>query len=163
MVAGQGISICSLKAMDRQCYGYLRWLGRSRLNRRDVHWIGALGRGGQSIRIVPELDLVVVVSAGYYHYSQRAFQVQYGIFQVEAVPRRSSRTRVVRRKVQRPGTLNALIRRRRALFDTRPKSQLQGEPWVPCRRMPHARVSIVWFRALGCGATLVHALDQETA
>ena len=81
MVAGQGISICSLKAMDRQCYGYLRWLGRSRLNRRDVHWIGALGRGGQSIRIVPELDLVVAVTAGYYQdYSPQAFQIQFGVF-----------------------------------------------------------------------------------
>jgi hypothetical protein len=30
---------------------------------------------------VPELDLVVVVTAGYYQdYSPRAFQVQYGVF-----------------------------------------------------------------------------------
>ena len=62
-------------------YGYLWWLGRSLLNGREVHWAGALGRGGQSIRIVPELDLVVVVTAGYYQdYSPRAFQVQSGIF-----------------------------------------------------------------------------------
>src|SRR5689334_12021219 len=62
-------------------YGYLWWLGRSRPNGREVHWVGALGRGGQSIRIVPELDLVVVVTAGYYQdYSRQAFQVQYGIF-----------------------------------------------------------------------------------
>jgi CubicO group peptidase (beta-lactamase class C family) len=62
-------------------YGYLWWLGRSLLNGREVHWAGALGRGGQSIRIVPELDLVVVVTAGYYQdYSPRAFQVQAGIF-----------------------------------------------------------------------------------
>ena len=45
------------------------------------HWIGALGRGGQSIRIVPELDLVVAVTAGYYQdYSPQAFQVQSGVF-----------------------------------------------------------------------------------
>ena len=62
-------------------YGYLWWLGRSLHNGREVHWVGALGRGGQSIRIVPELELVVVVTAGYYQdYSPRAFQVQYGVF-----------------------------------------------------------------------------------
>src|SRR5258707_15722951 len=67
-------------------YGYLWWLGRSLLNGREVHWTGALGRGGQSIRNVPELDLVVVVTAGYYQdYSPRAFQVQNGAFR--AVPR----------------------------------------------------------------------------
>jgi CubicO group peptidase (beta-lactamase class C family) len=70
-----------LKGTDDQWYGYLWWLGRSRLNGREIHWVGALGRGGQSIRIVPELDLVVVVTAGYYQdYSPRAFQVQYGVF-----------------------------------------------------------------------------------
>ena len=62
-------------------YGYLWWLGRSLHNGREVHWAGALGRGGQSIRIVPELDLVVVVTAGYYQdYSPRAFQAQSGVF-----------------------------------------------------------------------------------
>ncbi len=62
-------------------YGYLWWLGRSLLNGREIHWAGALGRGGQSIRIVPELDLVVVVTAGYYQdYSPRAQQVQANIF-----------------------------------------------------------------------------------
>ena len=74
-------------AMD--LYGYLWWLGRSRINGREIHWVGALGRGGQSIRIVPELDLVVVVTAGYYQdYSPQAFQVQYGIFRdvLRAIP-----------------------------------------------------------------------------
>jgi CubicO group peptidase (beta-lactamase class C family) len=62
-------------------YGYLWWLGWSLLNGREVHWAGALGRGGQSIRIVPELDLVVVVTAGYYQdYSPQAFRVQSDIF-----------------------------------------------------------------------------------
>jgi CubicO group peptidase (beta-lactamase class C family) len=62
-------------------YGYLWWLGRSLLNGREVHWAAALGRGGQSIRIVPELDLVVAVTAGYYQdYSPEAFQLQAGVF-----------------------------------------------------------------------------------
>ena len=55
--------------------GYLWWLGRSLFNGREVHWAAALGRGGQSIRIVPELDLVVVVTARYYQdYSRQRFK-----------------------------------------------------------------------------------------
>jgi CubicO group peptidase (beta-lactamase class C family) len=78
-----------LPATDNQSYGYLWWLGRSRLNGREVRWIGALGRGGQAMRIVPELDLVVMVNAGYYQdYSRQAFQMQYGVFRdvLQAIP-----------------------------------------------------------------------------
>ncbi len=77
------------EATGGQFYGYLWFLGRSLPNGREVHWAGALGRGGQSIRIVPELDLVVVVTAGYYQdYSPQAFQLQSGIFRdvLRAVP-----------------------------------------------------------------------------
>ena len=70
-----------LKGTDDQLYGYLWWLGRAGFNAREVHWVGALGRGGQSIRVVPELDLIVAVTAGYYQdYSPQAFQLQYGVF-----------------------------------------------------------------------------------
>src|SRR5581483_4858196 len=70
-----------VEATGGQFYGYLWFLGRSLHNGREVHWIGALGRGGQYIRIVPDLDLVVAVTAGYYQdYSPRAFQLQYGVF-----------------------------------------------------------------------------------
>jgi CubicO group peptidase (beta-lactamase class C family) len=70
-----------LEATGPYFYGYLWWLGRSLHNGREVHWAAALGRGGQSIRIVPALDLVVVVTGGYYQdYSPLAFQVQSGIF-----------------------------------------------------------------------------------
>jgi CubicO group peptidase (beta-lactamase class C family) len=70
-----------LKATGGLSYGYLWWLGRARPDGRELPWIGALGRGGQYIRIVPELDLVVVVTAGYYEdYSPRAFGVQNGVF-----------------------------------------------------------------------------------
>jgi len=62
-------------------YGYLWWLARYRINGRDVDCVAAQGRGGQYIRIVPDLDLVVVVTAGYYEdYSPRAGRVQFGVF-----------------------------------------------------------------------------------
>jgi CubicO group peptidase (beta-lactamase class C family) len=70
-----------IKITDGRSYGYLWWLGRSMVNGRGVHRADALGRGGQQIRIVPELDLVVVVTAGYYQdYSPQAFQVQSDVF-----------------------------------------------------------------------------------
>ena len=70
-----------IKISDGRSYGYLWWLGRSLVNGRMFHRAEALGRGGQQIRIVPELDLVVVVTAGYYQdYSPRAFQVQSDVF-----------------------------------------------------------------------------------
>ena len=71
-----------LKATGSYSYGYLWWLDRSRVDGREIPWIGALGRGGQSIRIVPELDLIVVVTAGYYQdYSPHAFKAQRGVFE----------------------------------------------------------------------------------
>ena len=70
-----------LKAVDGLSYGYLWWLGRILFNGREIPYAGAFGRGGQSIRVVPELDLVVAVTAGYYQdYSPQAFQAQYDVF-----------------------------------------------------------------------------------
>ncbi|WP_424812469.1 serine hydrolase domain-containing protein [Roseococcus sp. YIM B11640] len=48
-------------------YGYQWWLGRSLVRRREVRWAQAMGHGGQRIFVVPELDMVVVVTAGLYH------------------------------------------------------------------------------------------------
>jgi CubicO group peptidase (beta-lactamase class C family) len=47
-------------------YGYQWWLGRTLANGKDVQWVAAQGLGGQRIYIVPELDLVVVTTAGLY-------------------------------------------------------------------------------------------------
>ena len=70
-----------LEATGPYFYGYLWWLGRSLHDGHEVHWAAALGRGGQSIRIVPELDLVVAVTAGYYQdYSEDAFKTQFSVF-----------------------------------------------------------------------------------
>ncbi len=78
-----------IKATDDQYYEYLWWLGRARTNAGVVNWIGALGRGGQSIRIVPERNLVVAVTAGYYQdYSPQTFKLQFGVFRdvLRAIP-----------------------------------------------------------------------------
>lgn len=47
-------------------YGFQWWLGRSLVNRQEIKWISAVGYGGQRMYIVPNLDLVVVVTAGLY-------------------------------------------------------------------------------------------------
>jgi CubicO group peptidase (beta-lactamase class C family) len=47
-------------------YGYQWGLGRSLVNKREVHWAAASGLGGQRIFVLPALDLVVVVTAGLY-------------------------------------------------------------------------------------------------
>ena len=47
-------------------YGYQWWLGRSLLGKRELRWAAAMGRGGQHIFVVSELDLVVVLTAGLY-------------------------------------------------------------------------------------------------
>jgi CubicO group peptidase (beta-lactamase class C family) len=47
-------------------YGYLWWLGRSSIDSRGIDWVGGLGRGGQRLSVVPDLRLVVAVTAGLY-------------------------------------------------------------------------------------------------
>jgi len=47
-------------------YGYQFWLGRSLVDRHPVDWAAAWGLGGQRVFIIPDLDLVVVVTAGLY-------------------------------------------------------------------------------------------------
>jgi CubicO group peptidase (beta-lactamase class C family) len=53
MVAGCGCS-----------YGYLWWRDHLVIDNHDVDWVGGLGLGGQRLYVVPNLDLVVAVTAG---------------------------------------------------------------------------------------------------
>jgi len=53
-------------------YGYQFWLGRSLVDRHPVNWAAAWGLGGQRVFIVPDLDLVVVVTAGLYDSDMQA-------------------------------------------------------------------------------------------
>jgi CubicO group peptidase (beta-lactamase class C family) len=47
-------------------YGYLWWLGQSRVGGREISWVAGIGYGGQKLYVVPSLDLVVVVTASDY-------------------------------------------------------------------------------------------------
>jgi CubicO group peptidase (beta-lactamase class C family) len=47
-------------------YGYQWWMGRTLRGERDVKWVAAMGWGGQRIFVVPEFDLVVMVTSGLY-------------------------------------------------------------------------------------------------
>jgi CubicO group peptidase (beta-lactamase class C family) len=51
---------------DLHFYGYQWWLGRSLVGQVETKWIAGFGLGGQRLFIVPDLDLVVVVTAGLY-------------------------------------------------------------------------------------------------
>lgn len=47
-------------------YGYLWWMGSLPWQGRYVRWWAAFGNGGQRIYLVPDLDMVVVMTAGAY-------------------------------------------------------------------------------------------------
>jgi CubicO group peptidase (beta-lactamase class C family) len=47
-------------------YGFQWWMGRTLHGERDVKWVAAMGWGGQRIFVVPEFDLVVMVTSGLY-------------------------------------------------------------------------------------------------
>jgi CubicO group peptidase (beta-lactamase class C family) len=45
-------------------YGYQWWMGRSLSQGKEVRWIAAFGWGGQRIFVVPDLDMVVLMTSG---------------------------------------------------------------------------------------------------
>jgi CubicO group peptidase (beta-lactamase class C family) len=47
-------------------YGYQWWIGRRLSADREIAWIAGVGLGGQRLFIVPDLDLVVMVTSGLY-------------------------------------------------------------------------------------------------
>lgn len=53
--------------LDGNAYGFLWWLNAAQYGAKKVRVISARGNGGQAIFIVPELDMVVVSTAGYYN------------------------------------------------------------------------------------------------
>jgi CubicO group peptidase (beta-lactamase class C family) len=57
-------------APDGLGYGYLWWAGTVDHGGRRLAWSGAFGNGGQRLLLVPELDLVVVFTAGAYNQTE---------------------------------------------------------------------------------------------
>jgi len=51
---------------DQVDYGFQWWLGRSRVDSREIRWSAGIGWGGQRLFLVPDQDLLVVVTAGLY-------------------------------------------------------------------------------------------------
>jgi CubicO group peptidase (beta-lactamase class C family) len=66
----------AVRINDRRQYGYHWYLGEVAFNgpegRRRAGWIGAIGNGGQRLIVFPQLELVVVITAGNYNQRNRA-------------------------------------------------------------------------------------------
>jgi CubicO group peptidase (beta-lactamase class C family) len=48
-------------------YGYQWWLGNFNFGDSQTPWVAGFGRGGQRVFILPDVELVVVVTAGNYN------------------------------------------------------------------------------------------------
>ena len=55
-------------------YAYLWWRDQSSIDGRSVQWISGSGWGGQCLNIIPDLAMVVVVTAGVYDFEGRGPQ-----------------------------------------------------------------------------------------
>jgi CubicO group peptidase (beta-lactamase class C family) len=45
-------------------YGYQWWTGSVNWRGKTLRWSGAFGKGGQRLFVIPEIDLIVVITAG---------------------------------------------------------------------------------------------------
>ncbi|MBW8723955.1 MAG: serine hydrolase [Inquilinus limosus] len=55
-----------IAAEDQIDYGFQWWLGHSQVDGRELRWSAGVGWGGQRLFLVPDRDLLVVVTAGLY-------------------------------------------------------------------------------------------------
>ena len=70
------ISTSSQGVVDKDHdYGFLWWRTKIPYENKEVEAVSAMGNGGQAIIIVPELDLVVVFTAGNYNSRKSAYPI----------------------------------------------------------------------------------------
>ncbi|OWJ66754.1 hypothetical protein BWR60_13205 [Inquilinus limosus] len=55
-----------IAAEDEIDYGFQWWLGHSQIDGQELRWAAGVGWGGQRLFLVPDRDLLVVVTAGLY-------------------------------------------------------------------------------------------------
>jgi CubicO group peptidase (beta-lactamase class C family) len=67
-------------------YGYQWWLGRTLYRGRSVDWIAGIGNGGQRLFIVPDLDLLVAITAAHYYGSPLQGIIPYAILNRFVLP-----------------------------------------------------------------------------
>jgi CubicO group peptidase (beta-lactamase class C family) len=61
-------------------YGYQWWIGEARNRAGTFKWIAAMGNGGQRLFLVPELDVVVVITAGQYDKPDESWRAPLSVF-----------------------------------------------------------------------------------
>lgn len=63
-----------LSSGDGMQYGYQWWSGTLEVHGKTRNWVGGIGNGGQRLYVVPELELVVAITAGDYDQPEIGYQ-----------------------------------------------------------------------------------------
>ncbi|HEY9101688.1 serine hydrolase [Chitinimonas sp.] len=63
-----------LSSGDGMQYGYQWWSGTVEVHGKTRSWVGGIGNGGQRLYVVPELELVVAITAGDYDQPEIGYQ-----------------------------------------------------------------------------------------
>ena len=67
-------------AGNAMSYCFQWWHGEVKTAHGPIGWVGAQGNGGQLLYLVPELDLVVVVTAGQYYQPDTSWRAPLTVF-----------------------------------------------------------------------------------